>query len=73
MVTLLNSPGGAITALEKRARFDFVILHPGQDSIGGTSSSKPGENACGQKSVFDPELLQVALHPASLREWGINE
>jgi len=76
MIALLNSPGGTTTALEKRARLDFVIIHPDKAAVGETRvpvSGSAGKNAQKRKSTFDPVLFEMARHPASFREWGINE
>jgi hypothetical protein len=74
MIALLNSPGGASAALEKRARFDFVIIHPDQAALGETFVlGSACKNTQKQTSIFDPALFDMAMHPASLREWGISE
>lgn len=74
MIALLNSPGSTSTALEKRARLDFIIVHPDRATVG--EALVPGfacKAAQKQKTIIDPALFDMAIHPPSLREWGINE
>ena len=74
MIALLNSPGSTSTALEKRARLDFVIIHLSQAGGGKTPASGFAcKGAQKRKSIFDSALFDMAMHPPSLREWGINE
>jgi hypothetical protein len=76
MTALLNPRMPVTTALEKRARLDFVIIHPDKAGVGETLvpvSGSASKNAQKQKSILDPALFDMAMHPASHRAWGINE
>ncbi len=75
MAAVLNlSLMETITALEKRPRLDLVVVRLDKAAVSEALVSRPaGKKAPKRKSVFDPFLIEMALHPASLREWGINE
>ncbi|HEX4644839.1 MAG TPA: hypothetical protein VH598_04460 [Verrucomicrobiae bacterium] len=74
MTALLISPGNTTTALEKRARLDFVIIHPVRAAAVETlAPASARQNGKKRNSILDPAVLEMAMHPASLREWGINE
>ena len=68
---LLNPP---ITALEKRARLDFVIVRADKSALDEALVPRPArKNPEKRKSILDPALFDIAKRTPSLREWGINE